>query len=261
MSAYVYQEFPKVKYHPKLGTKTVQSAKEEKALGKGWYNNPGEFPKPSRIVAIWNHLRAEPWSRNDKIAAFAVAVTILLAVVGLLTPEIRRAIGLDKPTPASTNTPQGQSPKSELSVPAKSNPATAEPPIQKKHQKQAPSKPASQDNSVHIGKGASIEQESHGPCSPNIIGGSNTVNCETTTPCSWQSLTDKDYIRAASAVASTKATIYIAEEPSNEDAAKFAGYIARALEHYAHWDTSDFDTAYGGFWANNHGITLIVRDL
>ena len=41
MSAYVYQEFPKVKYHPKLGTKTVQNPEEEKALGEGWYNNPG----------------------------------------------------------------------------------------------------------------------------------------------------------------------------------------------------------------------------
>jgi pimeloyl-ACP methyl ester carboxylesterase len=36
-----------------------------------------------------------------------------------------------------------------------------------------------QDNSVHIGEGAQVEQTSKGPCSPNIIGGSNTVNCST----------------------------------------------------------------------------------
>ena len=47
MVAYVYQEFPKVKYHPELGTKTVQTAEEEKALGSDWYNNPSQFPKLS----------------------------------------------------------------------------------------------------------------------------------------------------------------------------------------------------------------------
>ena len=36
---------------------------------------------------------------------------------------------------------------------------------------------SSQDNSVHIGKGGKIEQTSKGNCSPNIVGGSNTVNC------------------------------------------------------------------------------------
>src|ERR1700733_1981498 len=187
MSAYVYQEFPKVKYHPKLGTKTVQNADEEKALGKGWYNNPGEFPKPSGIVAAWNRLRAETWSRNDKIAVVAVVVTILLAVVALLTPEILRTVGLDKPVPVPIATLQGQSPKSELP----SNPATAEPPvinqpagavaqpapIPKKHRKRASAAPGSQDNSVHIDGGSKVQQESSGDCSPNIIGGANTVNC------------------------------------------------------------------------------------
>src|SRR5258706_9081007 len=33
------------------------------------------------------------------------------------------------------------------------------------------------DNSVHIGPGAKVDQSSTGPCSPNIIGGSPTVNC------------------------------------------------------------------------------------
>jgi predicted nucleotide-binding protein len=54
MTAYVYQEFPKVKYHPTLGTKTVQNAAEENALGKGWYNTPAEFPKssPQREISM-----------------------------------------------------------------------------------------------------------------------------------------------------------------------------------------------------------------
>jgi hypothetical protein len=40
----------------------------------------------------------------------------------------------------------------------------------------SPTKPQ-QDNSVHIGEGAKVDQSSTGPCSPNMIGGSNTVNC------------------------------------------------------------------------------------
>jgi len=39
-----------------------------------------------------------------------------------------------------------------------------------------PPKPR-QDNSVHVGAGATIEQESKGDCSPNMIGGNSTVNC------------------------------------------------------------------------------------
>ena len=49
MSEYVYEEFPKVKYHPKYPPRTVQNVGEEKTLGRGWVNSPNQFPKPSRI--------------------------------------------------------------------------------------------------------------------------------------------------------------------------------------------------------------------
>jgi len=39
-----------------------------------------------------------------------------------------------------------------------------------------PAKPQ-QDNSVHLEGGSKIEQQSSGPCSPNIIGGANSFNC------------------------------------------------------------------------------------
>jgi hypothetical protein len=39
------------------------------------------------------------------------------------------------------------------------------------------SQPAQQDNSVRVEHGSKIEQQSSGDCSPNIIGGSNTVKC------------------------------------------------------------------------------------
>jgi hypothetical protein len=50
------------------------------------------------------------------------------------------------------------------------------------HKASAPTLPVdlpkkSQDNSVHIEKGSTVDQKSSGDCSPNIIGGSSTVNC------------------------------------------------------------------------------------
>jgi hypothetical protein len=46
----------------------------------------------------------------------------------------------------------------------------------KKHPDNPGQKPV-QDNSVHMGDGAALDQNSNGDCSPNIVGGSNTVNC------------------------------------------------------------------------------------
>jgi hypothetical protein len=45
-----------------------------------------------------------------------------------------------------------------------------------KNKPQSTPQPA-QDNSVHIDTGSNVTQSSQGPCSPNIIGGSNSVNC------------------------------------------------------------------------------------
>ncbi|MGA2857267.1 MAG: hypothetical protein ABSE40_10375 [Candidatus Sulfotelmatobacter sp.] len=62
-STYVYQEFPKWKYHATLPSKIVQNAGEEKALGKGWYNTPAEVAKamaPSRIATILDE-KVKPW--------------------------------------------------------------------------------------------------------------------------------------------------------------------------------------------------------
>jgi hypothetical protein len=87
MTAYVYQEFPKVKYHPKLGTKTVQNAEEEKALGNGWYNNPGEFPKPSRILTGLDQVVKPFWVKWKWIVG---AIALLLTIVGTVVSLLRR---------------------------------------------------------------------------------------------------------------------------------------------------------------------------
>jgi hypothetical protein len=39
---YVYQEFPKVKYHPDRDPVTVQDAIEEDALGPNWFDRPDQ---------------------------------------------------------------------------------------------------------------------------------------------------------------------------------------------------------------------------
>jgi len=61
--AYVYEEFPKWKYHIDGRSKIVQNAEEEKALGKGWYNTPGHVARaiaPSRIETIIEG-KVKPW--------------------------------------------------------------------------------------------------------------------------------------------------------------------------------------------------------
>jgi hypothetical protein len=60
---YVYQEFPKWKYHPTQPAKIVKNSEEEKALGKGWYNTPTAMQKamePTRIARVLNE-KVKPW--------------------------------------------------------------------------------------------------------------------------------------------------------------------------------------------------------
>ncbi len=60
---YVYQEFPKWKYHVDGRSKIVQNAEEEKALGKGSHNTPGEIAKanaPSRLETLLEG-KMKPW--------------------------------------------------------------------------------------------------------------------------------------------------------------------------------------------------------
>ena len=87
MSEYVYQEFPKWKYHPTKGGKIVQNAEEEKALGVGWYNTPGDLPKPpqpSRIAVSLNEVVKPWWTKWQWIfTAIGVIVGIVAGVVAL----------------------------------------------------------------------------------------------------------------------------------------------------------------------------------
>lgn len=44
---YVPIEFPKMKFHPTQGEKVVNDPKEEKALGKGWFDSQQELDAAS----------------------------------------------------------------------------------------------------------------------------------------------------------------------------------------------------------------------
>lgn len=83
-------------------------------------------------------------------------------------------LSTQSPFPASKEPEQeGISKVNEHSIPVQ--PGNTQKPLQPTR---APHPPMSQqDNSVHLGAGAAVEQQSKGPCSPNIIGGSSTVNC------------------------------------------------------------------------------------
>jgi hypothetical protein len=76
---YVYQEFPKWKYHPTLKARIVQNAEEEKALGKGWYNRPNELPKPSPLPVLLERLVKPLWTRWGWIV---VALGAVFGTVG-----------------------------------------------------------------------------------------------------------------------------------------------------------------------------------
>jgi hypothetical protein len=84
MSEYVYQEYPKVKYHPKHEPRTVQNIEEEKALGRGWVNSPNEFPKPSRIAgALRNDVKPwwDEWDWSFKATTTLLGIIVILATI------------------------------------------------------------------------------------------------------------------------------------------------------------------------------------
>lgn len=85
---YVYQEFPKWKYHPTLPGRIVKNAEEEKALGKGWFNNPNEAAKakegPKAIKVLKESVK--PWWEEWKwiILALGALIGVLVGIKSLL---------------------------------------------------------------------------------------------------------------------------------------------------------------------------------
>jgi len=105
------------------------------------------------------------WERPLGIVALGVVVAV---VGGLIVWLISRHY--DKPT-LSTAIEQPRTQPIPPSVPIAKTPL-ARPSVSTA----SPTKPQ-QDNSVHIGDRTTVSQSSTGDCSPNMIGGTNTVNC------------------------------------------------------------------------------------
>jgi hypothetical protein len=119
-----------------------------------------------KIVKQWLKELHERLGRGIQPIRVAVCLLVFLGVSlglrALIKPAPQIAAAPVAPTPTATPaSPQPETPRSMS--------------IQKPPQKPFPAKP-SQDNSVHL-NGSKIEQQSSGDCSPNIVGGSPTVNC------------------------------------------------------------------------------------
>jgi hypothetical protein len=73
-------------------------------------------------------------------------------------------------------------------------------------------------------------------------------------------MTKEDFNKIATLISSPPAKIYISIPPSNDEAARFAGYLQSALKTISNWNTDDYEIAVGTFWAKHPGITVIARD-
>jgi hypothetical protein len=125
----------------------------------------GAFVLMTRAFWVW-----EGPSRWQ--VAFRVLTVFLAAIVYCwpLWIQIKKEWKLEHPTMTATH----------LHEPPLPPPSTNEEPKQSaKPIKPKPKMPtqSAPDNSVHVDKGSKIEQQSSGDCSPNMIGGSNTITC------------------------------------------------------------------------------------
>ena len=120
-----------------------------------------------------------------------------------------------------------------------------------------PSVSSSGSGSPAIG---SITQGSESALSVNQQGGITAGTIIGAPPCPWNLLTQRDFIKIAMLLSSPPAKIYVAIPQGNDDAARFAGYLASAITRISHWNTDDFEVAIGTFWAKYPGITVIARD-
>lgn len=107
----------------------------------------------------------------------AILLIVTGVIVGLVVWGVTRHY--DKPIAIipATNLPEVPAGRTEAKTQETAKPL-AQPQRGPSKKIAAPSnRAAPQDNSVHVEDGSKIEQQSSGDCSPNIVGGANTVNC------------------------------------------------------------------------------------
>jgi hypothetical protein len=146
-------------------------------LGLGcWVIGSAIFIRMFWIFPVW----ANRLTRLEKglIAAILISLFVVIFWKPVATAYGRRSVEQTReqerplvPSPAAPNT-QTTTPSAPEVKPLPPTKPPKHPSLLKSNQLGA-----SQDNSVHVDKGSKIEQQTNGDCSPNIVGGSNTVNC------------------------------------------------------------------------------------
>ena len=171
-----------------------------------------------------------PWSRNDKLGAAGVAVALLAIGVGLLFPEVRRFLRLEKPAPVALA--PAQIPKPEL--PATATPNATPPKTQptphtttkgRVHNPSAPAPSQPPPMSQECAPGASCAQSS------GQQGGitAGTVNIGPVPP-PPRTLTDKQITNLGEIAADSKETALISILTTNtRDAINYGTAIYNAL--------------------------------
>lgn len=70
---YVFQAFPKWKYHADQGARVVESKEAEEALGAGWVDSPADLPtvkaQSSDVVAKIEEILEMPKAKSRKAKA------------------------------------------------------------------------------------------------------------------------------------------------------------------------------------------------
>lgn len=111
------------------------------------------------------------WKPVPRWTAYIVSF-LVIAVLMCLVPFLKNRSDRPKMAKEEQNgsVPQlAQTPQSPQTVPAR--PAKPMPKLRSKITQ------PQQDNSVHVDNGSKLDLQSNGNCSPNIVGGSNTVTC------------------------------------------------------------------------------------
>ena len=85
---YVYQEYPKMKYHKTLPHRIVKNAEEEKALGPDWLKRPYMPPPPTptaepKMPWKWLATKRSWWEQWSW--CFAAGGTVVAILGGIVT--------------------------------------------------------------------------------------------------------------------------------------------------------------------------------
>lgn len=183
-----------------------------------------------------------PWSRTDKLTAVGVVIALLAIVVGLLFPEVRRFVGLEKPAPAPVAPTQVQAPTrgQNPAAPAPSSPAneiTSKQSEPDKKKKSAPSMHVQVQGDHNVG--GIITQDG----SNNIaqIGNNNQATINPGSPEKNWVITQEicaKILAPANRAPQTHADVSIGAFISDPDGANVVGQLMRCLPNVPWWKVS-----------------------